>query len=547
MTFPGFPRLFLLLLLAVLLGACAAAPAPQPKPKLIVFLAIDGLPQRQVLAYRDQLAPDGLARFLDRGAWFSQAHHAHGHTVTAAGHASMLTGAYPQHSGIIGNEWRDPETGAVTYCTADQGAAYIGHKTDALDGTSPRNLKAETLGDVLRRADPRSKVIAVSGKDRGAILMAGKAGTAYMYMDDTGLFASSTFYMQRHPGWVEQFNAGRPADRYFQSEWKPLLPEGAYARSLAGNQPWSGPGPSDLPMRMGAPSQRAPGPAFYAALWASPFVDALTLSFARAAVAGEGLGRDEAPDILAVSLSGHDYVNHLWSAESRISHDHVLQLDRMLQSFFHELDSTVGRDSYVAVLTSDHGFMPNPEYSRSRGLDAGRIRFSQVLARLNAGLAGRFGAGKWVIGHSAGSLLLDKQLIAQHKLSVDAVAGETRKLLLAEPGFAAAFTRSELLSGSAAGKPYFQALRRSWHPEVSGEVQYAVKPNWMFGSSVATHGGPGADDTHVPVMLFGPRWVKPGRADGPVEVVDIAPTLARLLAVPQPASSQGRPLPLDAP
>ncbi len=28
---------------------------------------IDGLPQRQVTAYRDQLAPDGLVRFLDRG------------------------------------------------------------------------------------------------------------------------------------------------------------------------------------------------------------------------------------------------------------------------------------------------------------------------------------------------------------------------------------------------------------------------------------------------------------------------------------------------
>ena len=41
-----------------------------------------------------------------------------------------------------------------------------------------------------------------------------------------------------------------------------------------------------------------PGPAYYDALLRSPFGDALTLDFARAAIAGEALGRDDAPDIL---------------------------------------------------------------------------------------------------------------------------------------------------------------------------------------------------------------------------------------------------------
>jgi arylsulfatase A-like enzyme len=38
--------------------------------------------------------------------------------------------------------------------------------------------------------------------------------------------------------------------------------------------------------------------------------------------------------------------------------------------------------------------------------------------------------------------------------------------------------------------------------------------------------------------------VKSGRIDTRVEVADIAPTLARLLRVPAPAASEGRPLPL---
>src|SRR5476649_1470920 len=88
-----------LFLATVLLGGCASADrVAAGKPKLVVFFVVDGLPQRQVVDYRDQLAPDGFARFLDRGTWFSDAHYGHAFTVTAAGHATMLTGAYPHRS-----------------------------------------------------------------------------------------------------------------------------------------------------------------------------------------------------------------------------------------------------------------------------------------------------------------------------------------------------------------------------------------------------------------------------------------------------------------
>ena len=229
---------FVAFIAALAIGACTTpATAPASKPRLIVFLVIDGLPQRQVVDYRDQLAPDGFRRFLDRGAWFGNANYQHANTQTAPGHATMLTGAAPDRTGIIANEWRDPATGEVVYNTGDTAYTYIGHKTDKLDGTSPRNLRVETVGDMLRRADSRSKVIAISGKDRGAILPGGKTGIAYMYMD-TGQFASTTFYMAAHPQWVVDFHASKPADAYFGREWAPLLDDAAYAKSLPDDQKW---------------------------------------------------------------------------------------------------------------------------------------------------------------------------------------------------------------------------------------------------------------------------------------------------------------------
>ena len=540
-------------LAAVFLAACANGPdgsaanaAAPARPKLVVFLVVDGLPQRQVVDYRDQLAPDGFARFLDRGAWFSDAHYGHSFTVTGAGHAVMLTGAYPNRTGIIGNDWRDPVTGEPEYCAGDTSATYIGHNTNPLDGTSPKNLKAETVGDVLRRVDVRSKVIAISGKDRGAILPAGKSGTAYMYMGATGQFASSTYYMKEHPAWVNAFNAQRPADRYFKTQWKPLLPDAAYARSVPDQQPWYGPRGGGLPMMMGVAADDAPGPGFYSGLLRSPFADALSLEFARAAIAGEGLGKDDAPDILSVSLSGHDYVNHAFSAESRLSHDHFLQLDRMLQAFFADLDASVGKHNYLVMLTADHGFMPAPEHSASQGKASGRLSSSQTLGRVNLGLVKKFGDAKWLSGYSGSTLLLDKKVVAQKNADANALAEEARALMVAEPGIAAAYTRRELDSNSRAGAPFFDQMRKSWNTSVSGDVQFVLQPRWMFGSStsVTTHGSPHPYDTNVPILIYGPQWVKAGRVDARVEVVDIAPTLARLLRVAPPSASEGRLLPL---
>ena len=186
------------------LGAHAAAPAASAaaaaQPKLVVVLVVDGLPNEQVLRYREQFGQGGLRRMLDQGASFSNAHQAHGITVTAIGHSAILTGAYPYVHGVIGNNWIDPLTKKSVYCTEDTNYTYIGEETKSSDGTAPTRLKVDTLGDQLRYATgSRSKVVTVSGKDRGAILLAGKTGTAYMYMDKSGNFASSTFYMKAHP------------------------------------------------------------------------------------------------------------------------------------------------------------------------------------------------------------------------------------------------------------------------------------------------------------------------------------------------------------
>ena len=61
-----------------------------------------------------------------------------------------------------------------------------------MSGTSPRQpAGAETVGDVLRTRSPRSKVIGISGKDRGAILPPDSWHGLHVYVG-SGEFASTT-------------------------------------------------------------------------------------------------------------------------------------------------------------------------------------------------------------------------------------------------------------------------------------------------------------------------------------------------------------------
>ena len=50
----------------------------------------------------------------------------------------------------------------------------------------------------------------------------------------------------------------------------------------------------------------------------------------------------------------------------------------------------------------------------------------------------------------------------------------------------------------------------------SGDLMLVWKPHWVEGSNSTNHGTGYRYDTHVPLLLWGPRWVRPGRIATPV-------------------------------
>ena len=538
-----------------LVAGCATADKPAAtaaaQPKLVVVVLVDGLPQEQLTRNRDLFVASGFRRLMDHGAWFYDAHQAHAFTVTAVGHASVMTGAHPYQTGIIGNEWRTRD-GKLVYNTADPTHRYLdGSKVGPGDGTSPKNLHVSTLGDELRYAtNDASRVFAVSGKDRGAILPAGKTGTAYMYSTQTGRFTSTSYYMKAHPAWWETYYAGKPQDRWFHQRWDPLLDADAYARSLPDGQTWST-SYRKLGTRMGLVyglGETTPGPFYYGTLLAGPYGDEATADFAIELMKNEQLGRNRAgvPDILAVSFSSHDYVNHNWGPESIQSQDHLVRLDRTLARLFEAIDATVGADNVLVVLSADHGFMNVPEFSAARGFDAGRVDPTDLRNAVNAAAEKKFGLAKVAPQHMTGGFTLDYAAIDAKGLDRETVETFVARATLEQPGIAYTFTRSQLERGDIPAHRIGLLVQRAWHRQMAVDVVVVPRPFHYFQSkttsspNACSHGTPYAYDTNVPLLLQGSRWVRPGRYAQYAETVDIAPTLAYVLNLRTPSGSEGK-------
>ena len=520
-------------------------------PKLVVVVVVDGLPQEQLLKSYDLFVPGGFRRLMDRGAWFSDAHQGHFPTVTAVGHAAILTGAYPYQHGIIGNEWRDRD-GKYMYCVGDDAHKYLdGSPTTEDDGTSPRNLQVSTVGDELKYATNNlSRVFAVSGKDRGAILLAGKTGTAYMYLPKSGTFTSTSYYMNQHPEWVTKFFAGKPQDKYFKQTWTPLLKPEAYLRSVPDGQAYFT-SYKKLPTRFGMQyglAMDAPNPIYYGQLMAGPFGDEMTADFTKALVINEGLGKNPAgvADVISVSFSSHDYINHNFGPESMQSQDHLIRLDRTLATMFDAIDRQVGKGNALIVLTADHGFMNAPEFSTARHFDAGRIDSAEMREAVNKSLEAKFGVVKLLKQYFTGGATLDYAAAETKGVTREALEQAAMRALLAFPGINYVYTRTQLEAGNMSATRIGKLVTRGWNRHSAIDLVVIQKPFYYFQSkttktpNVCSHATPYSYDTNVPLMIEGAKWVRQGRYTAPTEVVDIAPTLSAILNIRPPSAAEGR-------
>lgn len=532
-------------LLALLGLATAAAATPPPRPKLVVAIAVDQFSAALFDQYRGRFT--GGLRLLQQGVVYPSGYQSHAATETCPGHSTILTGRHPNATGIVANVWYDRNLGRQVYCMEDPAMTVPGRDTAP---RGPANLKVSTLGEWLKATSPQSRVFAISGKDRGAINMAGHDPDGVFWWDDERGFntyvpAGATAEARLAP--VAGFNAALLA------RWQKTPPAWRSAGKAcpAGDSDTFGKLTIDhrVPPAGGDGAWNEPAGLRY--LRASPTLDQVTLDAAQGLIDRFRLGGGTAPDLIAISLSATDYVGHRYGSQGVEMCDQLAHLDRALGVFLDRLAAS--KVPVLVVLTADHGSIDAAERVAARGFPAQRIA-SNPLAEVSAAVQAELKLEYQPLAGDA------QQIVIAHFGEVDArvdakIEAAAVRLLRARPDVAAVFTSAEVAAAvPPPGKPVdeltlAERLHESFDLARSGDIQVVYKPYASDGAPavrgdyVAGHGSAWNYDRRVPMLFW---W--PG-ASGfeqslPVETVDIAPTLAAVLGVPTPAVD-GRCLDLD--
>ena len=92
----------------------------------MLLIVVDQFRYDYLERFGDLFGPNGFRRLMRDGASWTQSNYDHMPTYTAPGHGTMMTGAYPAESGIIGNEWLDRPSGKRITSVSDESVKLLG-------------------------------------------------------------------------------------------------------------------------------------------------------------------------------------------------------------------------------------------------------------------------------------------------------------------------------------------------------------------------------------------------------------------------------------
>lgn len=453
----------------------AASATHSPLSRYAVIMVLDGArPDYFTLTRMPHL------RWLMRhGTTYNQAFVGQMIANTPTGHATIGSGLFPKHNGILGFWWKDPSTDSMTRPT-DNGPDEAGALERVLT-----DHHASTIAAQVHVADPTAQVVSVAGhKCYAADAMGGPSANdilcALIYHDRWVAQAMGTH--RPPPGAINNPHFDSPIPN----------PRSGFAPAV---EQWNLGGEDDWTVNY--------------ALWA--------------------FHRIHYPRVLMMNLGETDVLGH-FDLNPKVTMAALMRYyDRELGKLIaaYRAAGILNRTDFI--VTADHGM-------------------TRVSARL------QFSDLKWAIS-AAGT----KQVFIEADTAADIGISDMAKsrdvaMNVARVGgraidatyyatraggtlsFRAAYTRPGLSPGVPRA---YQSLINTDEPDAGGDVIAVYAPHVTTGDRVANgyhwlagHLGPQWDEQHIPLIIAGAGVRHGAVSTFPARLVDIAPTVERLLGIP---------------
>jgi type I phosphodiesterase/nucleotide pyrophosphatase len=309
----------------------AIEPGQEP-PKLVVTMVWDAGGMDVLNAWSD--AWPYLRSLIPKGTWYDHATVGSSPTSTAQIHATIGTGAFPDHHGLIAHRLR------------------IGGNITTPWVQGPQWLIDPTFADIYDHAMGNEPVV---GELATVSIHLGMLGHGSMWgggdkdiattreVENAETLGAETFewnlspvlskyyrfpaYVNHVPGFEQDVRDVDAADGRIDGKWR----NNDIAQLLQG---------FDTPARI-------------------PYQTRVLEEMVRR----EGFGADDVPDLLFVNYKEIDYISHIWSMNSLEMRDAVAAQDVALKEFIDFLNHEVGKGQWAMVLTADHGSMISPRVS----------------------------------------------------------------------------------------------------------------------------------------------------------------------------------------
>ncbi len=304
----------------------------QQPPRLLVTVVWDAGGRDVLSAWPD--AWPYLKSLIPKGTWFEHATVGSSPTSTAQIHATIGTGAFPDHHGIIAHRLR------------------IGGQITTPWSNGPQWLVDPTLADLYDRAMGNRPVV---GELATVSIHLGMLGHGSMWGggDQDVAVIREVANSETLGEETYQWNLSPELRRYYRfpsyvTDVGGLEQDARALDAADGRQDgkWRGNDISQLLQGFDTPAR-------------IPYQTRVLEEM----VKREGFGQDDVPDLLFVNYKEIDYISHVWSMNSLEMRDAVQAQDAALETLVDFLDRQVGVGQWAMVVTADHGSMISPQVS----------------------------------------------------------------------------------------------------------------------------------------------------------------------------------------
>lgn len=493
------------------------------RPQLVLGIMVDGLRADYLQMLSGYFGSDGFNRLMRGGVMIENVDY--GPAVDRAGAIAMIyTGASPSANGVATTNVYNVQRRLEQPTLLDPNK--IGNYTD--ENLSPAALLTSTISDELRIDGAGAAYVHSIAPDATcAIIMSGHAGNSAFWINDAnGKWATTTHYRDGVPTTVTSRNFSAPlSSRIDTVRWEPSLPVNEYPYLPAHKKHY----PFQHTFSSGDKN-------CYRLYKQSAPVNTDVTSMATDYLRSMHLGSRDAMDMLNVGYTVAPYPESN-DIDGRLEMmDAYIKLDRELARLLNAVDAQVGPGNSVVLLAGTPVPAASDTYDRRWSVPTGEFSARKAQSLLNMYLIARHGNGEWVSGFHNGAFYLNQSLIEEKNLDDEELRSDAAKFLCRMSGVSGAYTIDDILEVRAGENP--KALKRNTVATQAADVYLRILPGWELIDDInplsPSRSTVRTQATTAPVIIYAPDEISAARIDTPVDALQIAPTITRILRIRSP-------------